>query len=249
MFDTLSLPESVVDRCAEAIRRAILTGALPVGSRLPPERSLATQFDVHRGTVRGALARLTDEGLLDVRQGRGYRVKDYQRSAGPDLLGSLAKLAAEEGTLDVLVGDLLLVRRQLAATVLGRLSERQEWLAGAEGEAARRAIHEAVADFADRVDDGSDVDELAEADLAIVASLVAATGSSVLALCMNPILDVLVALPGLRRAIYREPADNLVGWQLLLAWLDEPGAAPLSLIVAELERRDAATLAGLGGKA
>lgn len=48
-----------------------LLSALPPGSPIPTERSLATEFDVSRTTVRQALAELTIEGRLLRVQGKG----------------------------------------------------------------------------------------------------------------------------------------------------------------------------------
>src|SRR5512138_1433400 len=48
-----------------------LLSALPPGSPIPTERSLAAEFDVSRTTVRQALAELTVEGRLLRVQGKG----------------------------------------------------------------------------------------------------------------------------------------------------------------------------------
>ncbi len=48
-----------------------LLGSMPPGSPIPTERSLATEFDVSRTTVRQALAELTVEGRLLRVQGKG----------------------------------------------------------------------------------------------------------------------------------------------------------------------------------
>jgi len=48
-----------------------LLGSLPPGSPIPTERSLASEFDVSRTTVRQALAELTVEGRLLRVQGKG----------------------------------------------------------------------------------------------------------------------------------------------------------------------------------
>ena len=53
-----------------AIERAILDGALPPGAALPTEQALAEQFGVHRSTVREAIRRVEQEGLLQRRVGR-----------------------------------------------------------------------------------------------------------------------------------------------------------------------------------
>lgn len=44
---------------------------LPAGGRLPSVRALMAQYRVGPGTVRQAMARLTDEGVLDARPGQG----------------------------------------------------------------------------------------------------------------------------------------------------------------------------------
>ncbi|WP_404383743.1 FadR/GntR family transcriptional regulator [Caenispirillum salinarum] len=53
------------------LRRMILESELPPRRRLPPERDLAADFGVSRGALRGALARLEEEGLIWRHVGRG----------------------------------------------------------------------------------------------------------------------------------------------------------------------------------
>jgi GntR family transcriptional repressor for pyruvate dehydrogenase complex len=48
------------------------------GDRLPPERELASMFNVSRGVVREALASLMDKGILTVRQGRATTVSGLE---------------------------------------------------------------------------------------------------------------------------------------------------------------------------
>ena len=52
----------------------MLTGRLPEGSRLPPEKELSARFGVSRPVVREALMRLRADGLLRARQGAGTYV-------------------------------------------------------------------------------------------------------------------------------------------------------------------------------
>lgn len=47
---------------------------LPVGANLPPERALCHEYELDRVTVRKALSMLSDEGLIERKQGRGTRV-------------------------------------------------------------------------------------------------------------------------------------------------------------------------------
>lgn len=55
---------------SSAIERAILNGTLLPGSALPTEQELAERFGVHRSTVREAIRRVEQEGLLQRREGR-----------------------------------------------------------------------------------------------------------------------------------------------------------------------------------
>lgn len=72
----------------------IRDGRYPVGSKLPPELELCTMFAASRHTVREAVRRLTEQGLIARRAGAGTVVLRRTRSGGftqqisalPDLL-------------------------------------------------------------------------------------------------------------------------------------------------------------------
>ncbi len=242
MFEPLPDPRTTVQRCEEALRRSIVERRFAPGERLPPERRLAEQFGVNRVTVRSALGRLVAAGLVRARQGSGYTVRDFIEHGGPDLIPEMFALASTRAEEVEVVRDLLLVRRHLAGAVLARLAE------DPPSAAALDAFDVAVDAFEEVV--GAPDDVVGEADLAVVASLVAATGSAVLALCLNPVSAAVRDLPGLRRAIYADPASNLAGWRALGARLrspppaDDPGPT-LAAAVRLLEARDVAALAEL----
>ncbi|UZJ25951.1 GntR family transcriptional regulator [Rhodococcus antarcticus] len=63
-------PTSLVSSLADRLVTAIAVGAYSPGERLPPERELAERLGVSRVTLRQALGRVADLGLLDVRRGR-----------------------------------------------------------------------------------------------------------------------------------------------------------------------------------
>ena len=67
-------PTLLHDQVAAQIRRAIADGEAKPGDRLPPARDLAAVMHVNTNTVLRALRLLRDEGLLELRQGRGIRV-------------------------------------------------------------------------------------------------------------------------------------------------------------------------------
>ncbi|MEN0083147.1 MAG: PLP-dependent aminotransferase family protein [Leifsonia sp.] len=58
----------------EAIRRAVGSGVLPVGSRLPSARELSADLGIARGTVVAAVDDLVAEGLLEARARTGIFV-------------------------------------------------------------------------------------------------------------------------------------------------------------------------------
>ncbi len=69
---------------AGALRKQIASGHYTLNDRLPPERTLAEQFSVARGTIREALKRLEDTGFVERRAGSGtyvtYSERDETRS-------------------------------------------------------------------------------------------------------------------------------------------------------------------------
>jgi GntR family transcriptional regulator, transcriptional repressor for pyruvate dehydrogenase complex len=67
-MDAIELPAAYAV-VVERLRRAIHLGHYPVGSKLPPERTLASQLGVARLTLREAIRVLEDEGLVRTRRG------------------------------------------------------------------------------------------------------------------------------------------------------------------------------------
>ena len=83
----MRLPEKV----AHALEKAILRGEYPAGSRFPPERELAERFKVSRSTIREAVGKLAQLGLVETHPQSGTYVSDYLTEGSLDLLVHLMK--------------------------------------------------------------------------------------------------------------------------------------------------------------
>lgn len=152
---------SIGMQIASIIEERILQNVYPIGSKLPPERQLAEEFDVSRQSLRSALRILATRGMIQTRQGDGHYVSkqveenfhfgwqdfidehigmenevlDFRRGVE----GMLAALAAERRTNEDLTrmrSWLNELRQAYAAHDLDRQS------------AADVAFHQAVADAA-----------------------------------------------------------------------------------------------------
>lgn len=63
--------QPLFEQIATAVRTHIATGEVEGGQRLPAAKELAEQLDVNLHTVLKAYQTLRDEGLVDLRRGRG----------------------------------------------------------------------------------------------------------------------------------------------------------------------------------
>lgn len=66
-------------RMADELRRAIESGELAPGDKLPSERTLAAEYQVARNTAREAIRLLAEQGLVTAEHGRGVFVRAKRR--------------------------------------------------------------------------------------------------------------------------------------------------------------------------
>lgn len=96
----------IYGQIAACVRRAIAGGTLKPGSRLPPSRDLARELDVNMHTVQRAYSQLRDEGLLELRQGRGATVASGRVAPSARLNSLIRDLLTEADTQGLTTADL-----------------------------------------------------------------------------------------------------------------------------------------------
>ena len=106
-----TLGEALFDQLAAAVRAEIGRGALRPGDRLPSARELAASLDVNIHTVLHAYQELRDEGLVDLRRGRGAVVTELAAPSA-DLLDAVRRLTADARRLGVAPATLVAMIRQ-----------------------------------------------------------------------------------------------------------------------------------------
>ena len=99
----------VSDHVFRTLLEALLAGRYAPGEKLPTQRALAADLGVTMGSLREALKRLEQMGLVDVRHGDAMRVRDWREHGGLDVI---AHLLFRSGGLDPgVLGDVLEARR------------------------------------------------------------------------------------------------------------------------------------------
>lgn len=125
-----NLAQPLYLQIAQTLKEEILSGVYPVGSQLPTEDDLCQRFSVSRYTVREALRRLRDDGLILSRQGAGTTVvpprtpNSYHLMSIDDLL---TFVAAANGHFSIRSMKMITIDAALASRT--GLTQGEEWLA------------------------------------------------------------------------------------------------------------------------
>lgn len=71
-------PKKIYEEVAEAIYEMIRSGQLKPGDKLDSVQQLAVNFQVGRSAIREALTSLRAMGLIDIKQGEGTYIKEFE---------------------------------------------------------------------------------------------------------------------------------------------------------------------------
>lgn len=100
-------PKKIYEEVSEAILTMIKNGTLKPGDKLLPVHQLAEQFQVGRSAVREALSALRAMGLIEMKQGEGTYVKNFDASSLTTPLNNMLLMKQED------IVNLLEVRKVL----------------------------------------------------------------------------------------------------------------------------------------
>ena len=161
MFIKAVRPKNVSDQVFEQLRDLIFRGKLQAGEKLPPERELAEAFGVSRPSVKTAINKLVNQGLVSQKQGRGT----FVRSMDSRYMDNPLRQVLEGDAVSLY--DLLEVRMGLETQTVGLAAKR----ASAED---IRALETCLQDMHAKVDQG---EAGSEEDVAFHMNIAYATGN------------------------------------------------------------------------
>lgn len=111
-------PRPVYRQIADEIARAVLVGVLKNGDALPGTRLLAEDLKLNPNTVRHAYSTLSQEGIVEMRRGRGAfiaRAPHAPRHRSSAVARQIAERALREGFRHgLLASDLLRALEEIA---------------------------------------------------------------------------------------------------------------------------------------
>jgi len=166
-----------------SLLEAVLSGRYAPGEKLPPQRALAADLDVTMGTLREALKRLEQMGLIAVRHGDAMRVRDWREHGGLDVVAHLALGSTRSGESgSSVLADVFeargLMLQEIAALAATRRSEAH---ARRLGELAALLAQSGTAASAQRL------------DFAFFTEVAEAAGNLVFVLILNSIRELYFA--------------------------------------------------------
>ena len=224
MVERASLPEQVF----RELVNAVLDGRYAPGERLPTQRALAADLGVNMASVREAVKRLEQLGLVEVRHGDAMRVRDWRAEGGLDVIVHL--LFAAGGLDGTTLAAVLEARRLMLAEAARLAAERRT------PEQAERLVA-----VAGRIASEQDARAAQLLDLEFMTELVEASQNVVFVLVLNAVRRLYLEHAGLFGAVVAD-RDHLAPVYRQAARAVEAGAAAraasaIARLAGEQERR------------
>ncbi len=175
-------PTKASTEVAQQLLRAIKEGVFPVDTKLPSEAELAQMMGVSRPTVREALSALAAVGLIEARPGIGNFVKKPSESMAFE---ALFLLESEASCLEIMEARTILEPAVAELAAEKRNQEHVELLLS-------------ICEELEALANPAQFEEYFAADKRFHLALVQATGNSLLAAAMIPLVNTM------DQRIYRE---------------------------------------------
>ncbi len=170
----------VSEQVFSTLLESLLSGRYAPGEKLPTQRALAADLGVTMTSLREALKRLEQMGLVESRQGDAMRVRDWRAHGGLDVI---AHLLFGSGGLDAgVLGDLLEARGAMLREVAALAAQRR-------GDEQARRLAELAAAIGEAEDDAA----AQRVDFAFFTELAEASGNVVFVLIVNSIRELYFA--------------------------------------------------------
>ncbi|HEY2637638.1 MAG TPA: GntR family transcriptional regulator [Solirubrobacteraceae bacterium] len=218
----------VSDRVHERLRRDILEGRLAPGEAVPSERVLSEQLGVNRHSVREALKRLEQAGLVSISQGGATRVLDWRDTGGLEVLLDLLGRGGGAPPPLELARSALEMRSSVGVDAARRCArrasaeERTEIRRLADETAAAVGVEPAVVD---------------ERYAALWRAIVAGSQNVAYRLALNSLMGALDAYPQIADAVRPGDVEGIRGLGAAVADGDETTAAAMAERLLEPDTR------------
>lgn len=103
-------PRPIYEQIKDGLRRLIVSGALPDGSKIPSVREMSAELAINPSTIQRAYRELEGEGYICSVTGKGSFVcsrEDADAARRKELLGKFDELCTELGYIGVTKDDLI----------------------------------------------------------------------------------------------------------------------------------------------
>jgi len=184
----------VSDQVFRLLSEQILSGRYESGEKLPTQRALAADLAVNMASIREAVKRLEQLGLVEVRHGDAMRVRDWRSDGGLDVVAHLIFAA---GGVDRPTLAAVLEARRLMLTEAARLA------ATRRGDDQARRLRELALQIAE----APDAQTAQLLDLAFIAELVEASDNVVFVLVLNTVRRLYLEHAELLRAVVADRGE------------------------------------------